>query len=71
MAYLVVPFPAPHTLQPQLRAYCTYGLLFMLGASLYHHHTTVLLRRYLPLVLVACLTVARFTYYLKHRALNK
>tara|TARA_B100000700_G_scaffold41969_1_gene42925 strand:+ start:7677 stop:8849 length:1173 start_codon:yes stop_codon:yes gene_type:complete len=66
MAHLVVPFPAPHTLQPQLWAYCTYGLLFMLGASLYHHHNIVLaaLRYFKPLVLVACLTVGAYFYLL-------
>ncbi|WP_125779559.1 acyltransferase family protein [Pseudoalteromonas rubra] len=60
----LVPFPAPDKLYPQLWSYGFYGVLFLIGAGLYHHHTKVVqyARYFTPLLIVACLSLVPYFY---------
>lgn len=60
----LVPFPAPDKLYPQLWSYGFYGILFLIGAGLYHHHTRVeqYTRYFTPLLILACVSLLPYFY---------
>ncbi|TMP28056.1 acyltransferase [Pseudoalteromonas rubra] len=60
----LVPFPAPDKLYPELWSYDFYGVLFLVGAGLYHHHIRVqqYARYFIPLLIMACLSLVPYFY---------
>ena len=65
MSQQMIPFPPPDKLFPQLWSYGFYGVLFLVGASLFHHHSVI--QRYeKQLVWLLVIAVVSSYFYFSH-----